>query len=185
MQNKGTKTLETDRLILRQFCYDDAEFMFKNWASDPEVTKFLTWPTHANVDVTKTLLADWIDKYSDLSWYNWVIELKENGEIVGNISVVKLDEEIEAADIGYCMGKAWWGQAIMPEALRAVIAYLFDEVGLNRVAACHDSNNPKSGRVMDKAGMKLEGILRAAGKNNQGVCDKVWHSVLKGDIDEQ
>ena len=51
----------------------------------------------------------------------------------------------------------------------------------NRLVACHDVNNPKSGRVMDKAGMKLEGTLRCAGKNNQGICDEVWHSMIRAD----
>ena len=67
----------------------------------------------------------------------------------------------------------------MPEALRAVINYLFEEAGMNRIAATHDRNNPKSGRVMEKAGMKYEGILRQAGLNNQGVCDEVWYSILR------
>lgn len=71
----------------------------------------------------------------------------------------------------------------MPEALKAVMSYLFDVVGLNRIAACHDVNNPKSGRVMDKAGMKQEGILRAAGKNNLGICDEVWHAAIREDRD--
>ena len=69
----------------------------------------------------------------------------------------------------------------MPEALKAVMEYLFDVVGLNRIAACHDANNPKSGRVMEKAGMKLEGTLRAAGKNNLGICDEVWHATIRSD----
>ncbi len=179
MENKGTKTIETERLILRRFVIEDAEMMYRNWASDPEVTKFLTWPTHPNVNVTKSLLKGWIEGYEDLSDYNWVMELKETHEVIGNISVVRLREDIEAADMGYCMGKAWWGKGYMPEALRAVIDYLFSEVGLNRIAACHDVNNPKSGRVMDKAGMKVEGIWRRAGKNNLGVCDEVWHAILR------
>ena len=73
----------------------------------------------------------------------------------------------------------------MPEALIAVMDYLFDVVGLNRVAVCHDANNPKSGRVMEKAGMKLEGILRAAGKNNLGICDEVWHSIIRSDREKK
>ncbi len=102
--------------------------------------------------------------------------------VIGNISVVELNEKIEAAEIGYCMSKNYWGQEIMPEALKVVIDYLFDVVNINRVAACHDANNPKSGRVMDKAGMKLEGTLRAIGKNNKGILyDKVWHSMIKSD----
>lgn len=181
MQNQGTKTIETDRLLLRRFRYDDAEYMFRNWASDSEVAEFLTWPPHESVEVTKILLDNWIARYADLSYYNWVIELKDTKEVIGNISVIKLEERIEAAEIGYCMGKLWWGQAIMPEALKAVIAFLFDEVGLNRIAACHDSNNPKSGKVMVKAGMKFEGVLRAAAINRHGIYDKVWYSILKNE----
>ena len=181
MNKLGTKRIETERLILRRFVIEDAEDMYNNWASDTEVTKFLTWPTHPSVDITSMLLQDWISKYEDGGYFNWVIELKETGRAIGNISVVRLKEEIEAAEIGYCMSRTYWGQGIMPEALRAVMDFLFDEVGLNRVAACHDANNPKSGRVMDKAGMKQEGVLRRAGRNNLGICDKVWHAAIKDD----
>ncbi len=185
MNKAGTQTIETNRLILRRFRVEDAEDMFTNWASDPEVTKFLTWAPHTSVDVTRNLLSDWILRYEDGGYFNWVIEYKETDKVIGNISVVKLKEDVESADIGYCMSRAYWGNEIMPEALRAVMDYLFDTVGLNRVAACHDANNPKSGRVMDKAGMKLEGTLREAGKNNLGICDKVWHATIRSDREKK
>ena len=155
--------------------------MYANWASDPEVTRFLTWPTHSSVDVTKAILSDWIPRYEDGGYFSWAMEYKDTGEVIGNISVVRLIESIDAAEMGYCMSRAYWGQELMPEALKAVMDYLFDVVGLNRVAACHDANNPKSGRVMEKAGMKPEGILRAAGKNNLGICDDVWHAMIRSD----
>ena len=181
MEHKGTTRLETDRLILRRYTTADAEPMYANWASDPEVSKYLTWPPHSSVEVTKSLVTDWITRYENPDYYNWVIELKEIGEVVGNISVVQVKERAEAVEIGYCMGQAWWGRGIMPEALTEVMRYLFDEVGMNRVGACHDSNNPKSGRVMQKAGMKYEGTLRGAGWNNQGIMDQVWYGLLKAD----
>ena len=181
MEHKGTTRLETDRLILRRYTEADAEPMYANWASDPEVSKYLTWPTHSSVEVTKSLVTDWIARYENPDYYNWVIELKETGVVVGNISVVQVKERAEAVEIGYCMGQAWWGRGIMPEALTEVMRYLFDEVGMNRVGACHDSNNPKSGRVMQKAGMKYEGTLRDAGRNNQGIMDQVWYGLLKVD----
>lgn len=181
MIKAGTQTIETDRLILRRFTIDDAEDMYNNWASDPEVTKFLTWPTHSSVEVSRYVLTDWVSHYGEGDFFNWAMELKENGQVIGNISVVEVKEKAEAADMGYCMGRAYWGRGLMPEALKAVMDYLFDVVGLNRVAACHDVNNPKSGRVMDKAGMKQEGILRGAGRNNQGICDEVWHSMIRSD----
>lgn len=184
MNNKGTRTLETERLILRRFVVEDAQAMYDNWASDPEVTRFLTWPPHGSVEITSMLLADWVKQYENDAYYQWGIELKETGEVIGSISVVTLNESVESADVGYCIGKAYWGRGIMPEALRAVIKYLFEEVGLNRIAACHDVNNPKSGRVMDKAGMKLEGIWRRAGKNNLGICDEVWHAIIREEYEK-
>ncbi len=181
MNRTGTRRLETERLILRRFTPDDAEEMYKNWTSDPEVTEFLTWPPHASPELSRRLLEDWVSRYEDGGYFQWAIQLKDTGAVVGSIAAVKLKEETEAAEIGYCLGRAWWGRGLMPEALKAVMDYLFDVVGLNRVAACHDVNNAKSGRVMEKAGMKREGIWRQAGKNNRGLCDEVWYAMLRSD----
>jgi len=181
MNKTGTQRIETHRLILRPFRMEDAEDMFRNWASDPEVTRFLTWPTHPAVEVSRQVLNGWIPQYEDGGFFNWAIEWKENRQVIGNIAVVRLIEETETADIGYCMGRAYWGRGIMPEALRAVTDFLFDTVGVHRVTAYHDVKNPKSGRVMQKAGLKFEGILRGAGKNNQGICDEAHYGLLRSD----
>ena len=177
----GTRRIETARLILRPFRIEDAEDMYENWASDSEVTRFLTWPAHGSVEVSRMLLNDWIPRYADGGFFNWGIEWRETGRVIGNISVVRLDESAESAEIGYCLSRAFWGRGIMPEALRAVMDYLFHTTGVGRVAACHDVNNPKSGRVMEKAGMKREGILRRSGRNNAGICDSVWYAALRQD----
>ncbi|MBP5654816.1 MAG: GNAT family N-acetyltransferase [Clostridiales bacterium] len=181
MNKTGTRDIETARLLLRRFVIEDADAMYANWCSDPEVTRFLTWPTHIDVEVTRSVLNDWIPQYDNGDYFNWAMELKDTGELIGNISVVQVREDIGEAHMGYCMSKAHWGCDLMPEALTAVMDYLFDVVGMNRVSAVHDVNNPKSGRVMDKAGMKREGILRQAGRNNQGIIDEVWHSMIRSD----
>lgn len=179
MEHKGTVLLETNRLILRRFVIEDAGAMYRNWASEDAVTKFLTWPTHSDAEVTRAVLSSWIADYQKPDFYNWAIELKETGEVIGNISVVQVKEKIRCAELGYCMGTRWWGSGIMPEAGKAVVKYLFEEVGCNRIAAVHDKNNPKSGRVMQKIGMTYEGTLRKAGLNNQGAVDEVWYSILR------
>lgn len=183
LNHQGTKKLETERLILRQFKIEDYVEMYNNWACEDAVTKFLTWQTHTNQDVTKSVLADWISKYANKDFYNWAIELKEENRLIGNISVVSLREETLSAILGYCMGSKWWGKEIMPEAGKAVLKYLFEEVGFNRIAANHDKNNPKSGRVMQKIGMTYEGTLRSAGFCNQGIIDDVRYSILKSEWD--
>ena len=181
MNKTGTQTIETHRLVLRPFTIDDADDMFSNWASDPEVTRFLTWPPHSSADVTRMVLNSWVSRYGDGGYFQWAIEWKETGTVIGSIAVVKLEEAIESAEIGYCLGRKFWGRGIMPEALRAVMDYLFDTVGLNRITAGHDVNNPKSGRVMEKAGMRKEGVLRASGINNQGIRDVAVWAALRED----
>lgn len=179
MNHKGTKIIETERLILRPFHEDDTEPMFRNWASDSQVTKFLTWPTHENVEVTKQVVKNWVKRNDVPQNYQWAIELKKIHEPIGSISAVKIDDKTESATIGYCIGRNWWGQGITAEALQAVIAFFFSEVNMNCVNACHDPRNPNSGKVMKKCGMVYEGTWRAGGVNNQGVCDESWYSILK------
>ena len=181
MRLTGTQTLTTHRLILRPFRAEDAEDMYRNWASDPEVTRFLTWPAHSSVEVTRAVLAGWIPRYGQGDFFSWGITRKEDGRVIGSIAVVRLVPETEAAEIGYCLGRAFWGRGIMPEALRAVTDYLFDTAEVNRVTARHDVRNPKSGRVMAKAGLRREGLLRGASKNNQGICDVVQYGLLRAD----
>lgn len=179
MQHKGTARLETERLILRRFTPDDAEEMYNNWACDGEVTKYLTWQPHKSADATQALLSEWSARYKNDNYYNWGIEIKETGELIGNISVVSMKEYISEAELGWCMGRRWWGQGIMPEAAREVLRYLFSEVGINRIIAGHDVSNLKSGRVMQKIGMMREGTLRQAGLNNTGIVDMVLYSILR------
>lgn len=181
MKHQGTKKLETDRLILRPFTIGDAHAMYANWAGDEDVTRFLTWPPHASADVSRYLLSDWTARYAQPDYYQWAIELKEMNEPIGSIAVVEIRERVDELVIGYCIGKSWWGEGIMPEAGRAVIAYLFDQVGANRISATHDANNPNSGRVMQKIGMQYEGTHRQGGKNNQGIVDEVVYAILQED----
>ena len=185
MNHMGTRHIETERLILRVFTLDDAPAMYQNWANDPDVTRFLTWPPHGNNRITKDLLDEWIAHYTESDYYQWGIASKENGEVIGSIAVVRLNESIDEAELGYCCGKAWWGQGIMTEACRAVIRYLFEEVSCKRISACHDINNPASGRVMQKSGMQYEGVLRRAGRNNQGIVDIAVYSILQEEFRAQ
>ncbi len=127
MTHVGTQYIETDRLILRRFERSDAPAMFDNWANDDEVTKYLTWPTHTDVSVTEGILGEWVPQYEDDTFYNWAIVLKDNGpEPVGNISVVRWEKDGQVPVVGYCLGRRWWRQGIMTEALGAVIAFLFE-----------------------------------------------------------
>ena len=181
MQHLGTVSQQTPRLVLRRFAVQDAEKMYQNWCSDPQVTKYLMWPTHDSVDVTKQVLEDWVGHYGEPNYYHWAITLREGGEPIGSIGVMRQDDCTQMAHIGYCIGQKWWRQGYTSEALAAVMRFLFHEVGVNRVESRHDPRNPNSGRVMQKCGMKYEGTLREADWNNQGICDCAMYAILKSE----
>ncbi len=183
MKNLGAKTIETERLILRRFKMEDAEAMYKNWVTDEDVTKFLTWPPHSSIELTKNILKEWINEYKNENYYNWAITIKENGdEPIGSIGAVDINERINMVHIGYCISKKWWNKGITSEALKALIKYFFEEVGVNRVESRHDTNNPNSGKVMMKCGMNYEGTMREADINNQGICDYSMYGILAKDF---
>ena len=179
LTHKGTQTIETPRLLLRRAQLSDADAMYRNWAASPEVTKFLTWPAYTSLDAVQKRMQIWQDGYASPEYYQWMIVPKDFGEAIGSISVVELDNTVESAEIGYCIGTPWWHRGYTSEALQGVLNYLFAQVGFQRIAARHDPNNPHSGHVMQKCGMQYEGTLRRADHNNQGVCDTSYYSILR------
>ncbi len=179
---QGTVTLKTSRLTLRKFNIEDAPEMFENWANDDEVTHYLTWAPHGNVDITKEILQAWIDQYDNPFTYNWAIVLNETNDLIGNISASKYDPKVKAVCVSFCEGKDWWGNEYMPEALRAVISYLVHEENIERVFVSFDKDNENSIKTVEKAEMKKEGVLRKGGFNNQGIVDSIIYSILKDEV---
>lgn len=180
MQHKGTVILETERLLLRRFQAQDAQAMFDNWASNPNVTKYLTWQPHESVQATQTLVCDWVESYASPDFYQWAIELKTLGQPIGSISVVRIEEKVDECEIGYCIGEQWWGKGLTTEAFKRVIEFLFEEVGANRISAKHDTENIGSGKVMQKSGLTYEGTHRRAGCNcTNRRCDLAVYASIK------
>jgi len=179
MNHKGTVKLETERLVLRRFVIEDAEAGFRNWMSDERVTEFLRWPTHKDISISERVINEWVEEYEkDKSFYQWAIVLKELGEPIGTISVVEKNEQIDMVHIGYCIGSKWWGNGYMSEAFACIISFLFEEVGAQRIESQHDPNNPASGKVMEKCGLKYEGTLRKADWSNKGIVDAAMYALL-------
>ena len=154
MKHKGTKQLETNRLILRQFVIKDYELFYKNWATDERVTRYMTWNPHQNIEETKELVTRWSNSYNKDEFYHWVIVLKENNEPIGSMSVVDINEEKEDVEVGYCISFDNWNKGLATEAFSKVIEYLFNEVAVKTITASHDSRNVASGKVMEKCGLK-------------------------------
>lgn len=181
MQHKGTQNLTTDRLVLRKFATTDATAAFINWTSDERVTTFLTWHPHDSPATTLSVVKEWVNSYENNNFYQWAIQLKSICQPIGSISVVDIDENTNSITVGYCIGSKWWKQGYTSEALAAIIKFLFEEVGVNRIIAKHDIENPNSGNVMKRCGMTFEGVLRQAARNNRGIVDVCAYSILKNE----
>ena len=178
MIHKGTKTIKTERLTLRQFAASDAGQVFNNWASDDEVTRYLRWETHKTVEDSSCIIDTWLKGYESGESYNWAISL-ESGELIGSIGFVEINKTDSRAEMGYCIGRKYWGNGYTTEAAKAVIEFMFEEVGLNRVEAFHSVNNPASGKVLSKAGMTLEGTAKQKCYGKQGFQDCDLYGVIR------
>ena len=179
MKHIGTVVLETKRCILRPFVLSDTRAMFEHWAGDTEVTRYLTWPAHKNVQETEQVISAWISHYKEADFYQWCIVDRETQQAIGSIAEVKVLEEIEAVETGYCLSRAYWGKGLMTEVYTAVLEFFFEIVGVNRVQASHDARNPASGKVMLKCGLSYEGTRRMGVRNQSGICDIVLYGKVR------
>ena len=168
LNHKGSVPIHCQRIILQPFKVSDAFFMFRNWANDPDVTRYMTWFPHENMQVTESVISSWVNDYSKPNFYQWAILLKKIDEPIGSIGVVELDAENQSCEIGYCIGKAYWHQGYTTEALRAVLDFLFKQVGIKTIIARHDIRNPHSGDVMRKSGMKYVETRENIGLTKEG-----------------
>ena len=148
-------TLETNRLILRPFTIEDAQEMFFGWASDPEVTKYLTWNTHKDIEETKKILSLWIDEYEKPERLNFAIELKKEDKLIGGIDVVGYLRGVQGTPvIGYNLARKYWDNGYMTEACHCVIDYLFSK-GYSEIRIDAMTENTASIRVILKCGGKF------------------------------
>ena len=177
----GTKNIETKRLILRRINDKDYHEAFKNWCSSDNVCRYTLWDKHKDESVTKNLYDFWIKEYDLNDTFRWVVELKDTHELIGSIDVAsKTYLRFGTAEIGYCYGEKFWGNGYAPEALKRVIKYLFEEVDLEVLFAEHMEKNPNSGKVMKKAGMVYEGVIRGRVIDHDGIRnDLLSYSITK------
>ena len=141
-------TLETKRLILRPWCEDDAENLYK-YASDPEVGPPAGWPPHTSVENSREIIRNVLSAPE-----TYAVCLKEDGKAIGSIGLHRNDlaEYEDEYELGYWIGKPFWGQGLIPEAAREVLRYAFEELGMNRIWCGYYDGNVKSRRVQDKLG---------------------------------
>jgi RimJ/RimL family protein N-acetyltransferase len=151
------ETIETARLRLRKPVSEDAKEIFRRYAQDPEVTKYLTWEANRKIEETHEFLSMCLAAWEQAKSFHWVITRKKDSRLLGMITA---RVEGHKWELGYVLARKYWGRDYMTEAVKAVIDWAFKQPEIYRIWAVCDIDNLASARVMEKAGMKREGVLR-------------------------
>ena len=156
--------IETKRCILRKFTKNDIDDLYE-YASDNEVTQFLSWDTYKSINMAVDYIENVLLKYSKNEIAPWGIEWIENSKLIGSID--------------YVLNKKYWNKGIMTEVLKEIVEFGFDEMNLVRIETRLDSMNVASERVMQKSGLKYEGTLRKKEFLKNKFIDVKYYSILK------
>ncbi len=172
--------LETPRLILRPMRMQDDKDLYA-YASDPEVSKYVLWDAHKSLMQSRQFLRAALRQYRKGMPASFAIVLKSSGRMIGTIGYMWINTDHRSAEVGYSLAREHWNQGLMTEALRCVLQHGFDTLHLNRIEAQHDVDNPASGHVMQKVGMRYEGTLRQRLTNKGRPIDVALYAILRDD----
>ncbi|WP_062106760.1 GNAT family N-acetyltransferase [Bacillus niameyensis] len=171
-------SLETERLLLRKVTMKDLHDIH-HYGSDHEVSRYVTWDTHRSLADTEAFIQFVLERYENSQEGPWGIEWKENGKLIGTIDFFSWKPRHGHAEIGYVLSRDYWGAGIMTEAVREVVRFGFEKMDLVRIQARCMEENVASSRVMEKAGMSFEGVLRKVMYIKGKHRDLKMYSILK------
>ena len=152
------ETFSTLRLVARKPRAEDAPAVFASYASDAQATRFLPWPPYAKIEPLAQFLQSQANDW-DLpkGVFGYLLCLRGTDLPIGSIGIRLTGDK---ALFGYVLGRTHWGQGLMTEALTYLVNWSLEQPGVFRASAFCDVENPASARVMEKAGMTREGVLR-------------------------
>ncbi len=179
----GTKTIETERLVLRRFEYTDNEAMLKNWVADEKIQSLYSEPVYSTIAEVKGLLDKYIGSYEREDYYRWAVIEKASGECIGQIAYFLVDSKNHFAEIEYCIGAEFQCKGYATEATKAVIAFGFNEMNLHKVQICTKTINAPSKRVIEKCGFTYEGTLRDYFFMNGEYVGRHYFSILRSEYE--
>ena len=173
--------LQTSRLLLREYVSDDWRAVLA-YQRDPRYLRFYAWNDRTEEDV-RDFLQQFIDSQHERprKRFAFAVTLKTDGQLIGNCNIRKRQADDLAAEIGYEIAPAHWGNGYATEAARAIVTFGFDELKLHRISAWCIAENSASAHVLEKIGMRLEGRLR----EQESMKGRWWDALLYGILDRE
>ena len=170
--------LTTPRLTLRRMLVADTQDMYE-YASRPDVTRYLTWHPHPDRDYTREYLQYLGKRYTTGMFYDWAVIFEPDCKMVGTCGFTSFDCLSDSAEVGYVLNPEYWGRGIAKEALQRVLRFGFEELGLHRIEARFVEENERSRHVMESVGMQFEGVHREAMLIKGSYCSIGVCSILR------
>lgn len=170
-------TLETERLRLRKLRIADAQDYFRYIGSSEAVTRYMLWEPHRDLSESVASIEKALRRYEEGRCYRFGIALKETDALIGVIELLRFDEQTDSCSFAYMLGEAFWGQGYGTEALKAVFDFAFTQMNVKTITADHMADNPASGRVMEKAGMRRMRLLPGKYEKKGRKMDAVEYSI--------
>jgi RimJ/RimL family protein N-acetyltransferase len=177
-------TIETSRLTLRPLTIEDDEAIYA-YGQDPEVSRYVLFETHNNIEDSRTFLRTTLELYAKCEPCGLGIVLKGEQKLIGTIGYINWNEKHMRTEIGYALSKPYWGRGYVTEAAIALIDRLFRDSDLIRIEARCDVRHTASSRVMEKAGMKFEGVLRKQVFSKGEHRDMKIYSILRDEWERE
>lgn len=171
-------TLETGRLRIRWLTATDVPALFAVF-SDPEVVKYWSRPAMRDQEEAAGLLAEIHALFAEGSLYQWGIAVKADDRVIGTCTLAGVSAEHRRAEIGFALGRAWWGKGYATEAIGALLDFAFETLGLRRIEADVDPQNQRSARCIEQFGFQREGYARERYLIDDAVFDSVLYGLLR------
>lgn len=170
----------TERLILRPVSSGDVCDMYE-YSSDPDVTRYLVWEPHRNIAFTKRQIKNILNAYKDGRYYDWALELKCNGKMIGTCGFTSFDHQNNACEIGYVLNPRYHGYSLATEAALSVTDFAFETLKTEAVFARCMIPNLSSRRVMEKCGMTFDKAEKRAFVKQNRQVDVLRYSISSDD----
>lgn len=158
----------TTRLILQKLRYEEAEEIFYSYASKPEATRFMSWPTHRSLGDTNAFLKYACDSWETGTDYSYAIRLRNNGRLIGSFGIINENGKLQ---FGYILSPTQWGNGYATEACKKMMSILREHEGISSIRSFTDVDNKASAKVLMKSGLveesRLSNWFRFVNQNNQ------------------
>lgn len=181
MKFPSISTIETSRLWLRKLTLENAEDYHRHLFGSEAVSRYMLWNPHQNIAESVASIQKVLRRYEEGRCYRWGITLKETDQLMGIIDLLRFDEGTESCSFAYMLGECFWGKGFGTEALKAVFHFAFTQMEVTYITADHFTENPASGRVMEKAGMKCIRMLPQKYEKNGILHDAMEYTITQED----